>query len=314
MSINITTAFVNQFSDNIAQLVQQKGSKLRDKVYNKPFSPGEYFFQEQIGATTAVKNTSRHSDTPLVNSDHYRRRGTIWDYDWADLIDTQDKLRMLVDPASSYAENAADAISRAIDDEIIAALGATAYAGKSGGTSVAFGVDMDGSTALSPAAGGVTLTNMTVASTAGAASDLTVLKLRLAKFALDYYDVPADDRMIVCAPAGIANLLYSTKATSADYAGVKALVNGDINSFLGFRFVVSSRLPIAANIRSAYAFHKTGICLSVAQDIKTDIGPRRDKRNAVQVFLTATFGSVRLEERKVVKIQCDESQAAVDQN
>lgn len=308
MSHQITTAFVNNFRDNIMHLVQQKGSRLRNAVYVKTGVVGEYFYQEQLGATAAVKNVTRHADTPLIDSAHYRRRGTMWDFDWADLIDTQDKFRMLIDPTSDYAQNAADAMARSMDDEIITAFGATAYAGKAGGTSVAFGVDMDGSTALSPVFGGVTCTNQTVpANASGATGNMGITKLRAAKYILDLNEVDEEDRFIVVGASQLASLLSTTSITSVDYNQVKALVNGDIDTFLGFKFIQSQRLPKSGNNRTCYAWQKKGMCLAVGQEWKTDIGPRRDKRNATQVYVTMTVGSVRLEERRVVAITCDET-------
>ena len=44
-------------------------------------------------------------------------------YEWAALIDDADKVRMVVDPTSSYARAAAAAIGRAMDDVVIDALG-----------------------------------------------------------------------------------------------------------------------------------------------------------------------------------------------
>ena len=43
-------------------------------------------------------------------------------YEYADLIDNQDKVRTLIDPTSSYAIAAAYALGRDVDDEIIAAV------------------------------------------------------------------------------------------------------------------------------------------------------------------------------------------------
>lgn len=309
---DITTAFVNQFRDNVQLLAQQKGSVLRNAVTPKPGVVGEFFFQEQIGATAAVRNTTRHADTPIVNTEFYRRRGTMYDYDWADLIDTQDKLRMLLDPTSDYKENAGYAMGRAIDDEIIDAFSATAYAGKAGGTSVAFGVDMDGSTALTPTLEGQSITNMTIPTTASiGAGNMGIAKLRFAKFTLDFYDVPDDDRHIVLTASQFASLLSTTAITSSDYAAVKALVNGEIKTFMGFEFHRCNRLPITTGTtRACYAWHKSGMVLGVGQEMIADIAPRKDKRNALQVYLTQTLGAVRLEERKVVKILCDESKLA----
>ena len=61
----------------------------------------------------------RHSDTPLMNTPHSRRRVTAAPYNWADLIDTSDKLRILFDPTGPYATNAVMAFNRAMDKAII---------------------------------------------------------------------------------------------------------------------------------------------------------------------------------------------------
>ena len=67
-----------------------------------------------------MKRTTRHGDTPQIDT-HSRRRVSLVDYEYADLIDNQDKIRTLIDPTSSYALAAAYALGRAQDDEIIAA-------------------------------------------------------------------------------------------------------------------------------------------------------------------------------------------------
>jgi hypothetical protein len=63
-----------------------------------------------------------NSDTPLMDTPHTRRMVTMTDYEYADLIDSQDKIRMLADPTSTYARAAAAAMGRAMDDVIIAAM------------------------------------------------------------------------------------------------------------------------------------------------------------------------------------------------
>ena len=84
MSTQITTAFVNQFSANIQMLSQQMGSLLRDAVDVESVN-GEKAFFDQVGSSAAVKKTSRHADTPLVETPHTRRMVTMSDYEWADL-------------------------------------------------------------------------------------------------------------------------------------------------------------------------------------------------------------------------------------
>ena len=120
MSTQINTAFVQQFSANIQMLSQQMGSLLRDAVDSESVN-GEKAFFDQVGAASAVLRTSRHADTPLVDTPHSRRMVTMADYEYADLIDDQDKVRLLADPTSTYSRAAAAAMGRAMDDVIISA-------------------------------------------------------------------------------------------------------------------------------------------------------------------------------------------------
>ena len=120
MSTEITKAFVEQYSSNIQMLSQAKGSALRDKVRLESVTGKNAFF-DQIGSVTATVRSSRHSNTPQADTPHSRRRVSLVDYEFADLVDDLDKVRMLVDPTSSYAQAAAYAMGRAMDDAIIAA-------------------------------------------------------------------------------------------------------------------------------------------------------------------------------------------------
>lgn len=80
MSTQITTAFVEQYKANVYHLTQQKGSKLRKAVRTESVTGKNAYF-EQIGATAAQQRTSRHSDTPRVDTPHSRRRVSLTDYD-----------------------------------------------------------------------------------------------------------------------------------------------------------------------------------------------------------------------------------------
>jgi hypothetical protein len=243
MSSNITTAFVQQYSANIQMLSQQMGSLLRDKVRLESVVGKNAFF-DQVGAVTAVEKTSRHSDTPQIDTPHARRRVSLADYEFADLIDQQDKVRLLIDPTSSYAQAAAMAMGRAMDDVIISAALGTAFTGETGSTSQAN-------------------TNQIVHGSAG----LTLDKLREAKQILDLGSVdPSIPRHIIVSPRQITDLLGTTQVTSSDFNTVKALANGEINSFLGFNFIVSNRLALSGSTRSCIAYAQDGIALAVGKE------------------------------------------------
>lgn len=294
MSFQVPTAFVNQYKSNVELLLQQKGSKLRPYVRNETQS-AEFDFYDRISATAAQKVTTRHGDTPLNSTPHDRRRVGIEDYDWADLIDKPDKIRMLIDPTSPYALNAMYAMGRSMDDAIIEAAFGTAYSGKSGGTSVTF------------PAGDIVAVNY-VESGVAANSNLTIGKLRRVKQLMMEAEVDEMEPLIaVVSPSQITSLLRTTEVTSEDYNTVKALVNGSVDTFMGFKFIWHNRLPVSSNIREAMFFAQSGLLLATGQDIIVDIGPRRDKRNAMQVYVTMTIGATRMEEGKVYKVLCDET-------
>jgi hypothetical protein len=284
MSSQVTTAFVQQYSANVQLLSQQMGSLLRDKVRVESVT-GKNAFLDQVGSVTAVEKTSRHSDTPQIDTPHARRRISLADYEFADLIDQQDKVRLLIDPTSSYAQAAAMAMGRAIDDVIITAALGTAYTGETGSTSTANA-------------------NQIVHASAG----LNIAKLRTAKQTLDLSDVdPSIPRYIIVSPKQISDLLNITEVTSADFNTVKALANGEINSYLGFNFIVSNRLALSSTTRSCIAFAQDGIALGIGKDVNARIDERADKSYATQVYYCMSIGATRMEEDKVVEVQCTES-------
>ena len=287
MSSQITTAFVQQYSNNVQMLSQQKGSLLRNTV-DAETVVGKNAFFEQVGVATAVKRVSRHGDTPQIDTPHSRRRVSMVDYEYADLIDKQDQVRTLIDPTSSYAQAAAFALGRAMDDEIISAISGNAFSGETGSTTVAL-----------PSA-----QKITESGTDG----LTIAKLRQAKEKFDSASVdPSIPRYIVVGPKQISDLLGTTQVTSSDFNTVNALANGEITSFLGFNFITSNRLSIASNKRLCLAYAADGIKLALGQDIMTRIDERSDKGYATQVYVCMTMGATRMEEEKVVTIEAHEA-------
>ena len=288
MSSQITTAFVQQYSSNVQLLSQQKGSLLRNAVRVES-QVGKNAFYDQVGSATAQKRLSRHADTPQIDTPHARRRVSLVDYEYADLIDDQDKVRTLIDPTSPYSQATAFAMGRAIDDEIVSAAFGTAYTGETGSTSTTFPSGQQVGVG-SPAAG------------------LTIAKLVEAKQLLDEANVDTTlPRYVAVAPEQLADLLNITTVTSSDYNTVKALVQGEIDTFLGFKFIVSTRLSSETGTnRRVIAWAEDGLLLSIGKDITAKIDERADKGYATQVYYSMSIGATRMEEEKVVEIKCRE--------
>jgi len=176
-----------------------------------------------------------------------------------------------------------------MDDVIIAAALGNADTGVAGGTSVPF------------------LPANIIAVGAGTAAKMTVLKLTTAKQKLDAGDVdPSIKRHIIVSPQEIADLLNTTEITSSDFNTVKALVHGEIDSFMGFKFHVSNRLTKnAATNTQCIAFAEDGLLLGVGKDVTAKIDERADKSYSTQVYYCQTIGATRMEEAKVVSVLCN---------
>lgn len=290
MSTQITTAFVEQYSSNVSMLAQQMGTKLRGAVDVETIRGKNAFF-DQIGVTAAQVRSSRHGNTPQINTPHSRRRVSLADYEWADLVDDLDKVRMLVDPTSNYAKAAAAAMNRSIDDVIIAAFNADAATGVAGGTTTA-------------------LPSSSKFATAQQADGLTIAKLLATKHFFDAGDVdPSLKRYFVCGPKQIQDLLATTEIKSSDFNTVKALAQGQIDSYLGFKFIMSNRLNFDStntDDRLVFAFTKDAIKLAIGKDVTARIDERADKSYSTQVYYCQSIGATRMEEVKVVQIPCNE--------
>lgn len=299
MSQFVTTAFVQQYSTNIAMLLQQQGSRLRGAIMEHGFVGKAATVVEQFGAVTPVKNLARHSDTPLISTPQDRRWVYPTDYDWADLIDSQDKLRMLIDPTGPYTQAGVMAMGRAMDDEIINGFFGTNNTGENGTTAVTF------------PSGQIVAANVGASANTG----LNVAKLRAAKKLLMQAEVDIDnDQLFVAITAQQHdNLLNEVQAISLDYTDRPVLVEGRIRAFMGFNFIHSERIPggpsYAGSVSTGGLYYvpcwaKSGLALGMWNDVQASVDKRPDKRNSWQVYVTATVGATRTEEKRCVQINC----------
>lgn len=287
MSFQITTAFVEQFKAGFTQRVQQVGSKLRDSVRLES-QGGKAAFYNFIGATTVRERTTRHGDSPYIETPHTRRMCTLRDYDWGDYVDDQDKLRTMNDPTNEYVNAAAMSMGRKMDEIIIDAFEATVSTGEHGADSVVFGSD-----------GGSTIP------VAGAGMDLD--KLIEARMILDGNEASeGDDLCLVMGASQIGDLLALEKISSADYSAVKALVKGELDTFMGFKIirVNESLLPYSGGNRTCYAWAKSKMLLALGSDIQAKITEREDKGFATYAYTSMSIGALRMQGEGVVAIEC----------
>lgn len=284
MSGLIDTAYVKTYSSNIQMLLQQRGSHLRKLVTEETVAGEEAYF-EQIGPVEPKERTGEFNDIEPTQSPWERRRVTFAERYRAEYVGEMSKLRMIADPTSSYAENSVLALNRAIDSVITDAALGTAWTGKNGTVPVT----LPASQIIAPAASG-----------------LTIDKLIEARERLDASENdPSDVRSIVVTSKQITDMLRTTEVTNADYNTVKALVAGQIDTFMGFRFVRYEGVPLVGGNRRAFAMVKSAVKLGIARDIHTSADWIPAKR-AWLLYAGIALGATRMEEKKLVAIDCQE--------
>lgn len=295
MSQFVTTHFVQQYTTNVQLLSQQKGSRLRNSVTIGTYVGKQGVPVDQFAPTVATKRTTRYPSLTPADTQADRRWVFPSDYDWNDLIDNIDKLRMLIDPQSSYVQNGTAAMNRAMDDEIIAAFFSTAKTGVDGSTSTSF----------------LAANQVSASEGASAATGMNVEKLKAGiqlLLANEAWDPSSGERInCVITAKQNRNLMDEVQVINADYNGEKAVVNdGFVMSWGKVDFIHSERLPVNGSSQTRVPFYvKSGMHLGMWQDISADVSQRKDLAGLpYQVYLYGTFGGTRLEEKKIVELPC----------
>lgn len=288
----ITTASVQQYKANVELLLQQEGSRLRSMVMTGSHTGKAASVVEQFGSATAQLKVSRHADTPLLDLSQDKRWVFPLDYEWASLIDHEDKLRMIIDPTSPYARAGAAAMARAQDDEILDKIFGTNFKGENGTTSDTFD----------------TGSYQVAVNTGGTASSLNVAKLQDAIRKL----IGAHKGEIGEAVYGAISsyehdaLLKEIQVVNKDYGNSAVLVDGRVKRFMGVDFTLTERLNISGGNRLVPIWVKSGMYLGIWRDIVTKVSERSDKSHALQVYLCGTFGATRTQAGKQIQVLCDD--------
>ncbi len=281
------TIYAKAYGTNVSMLAQQVGSRLRNTVTVKSGVVGEETYMDQIEAFEAIARGNRLAATDPTLASYARRRIALEDFYIAKGLDKMDDIRTLADPTSAISRSGIAGLGRKIDDQIIAALYGTAYTGKVGGTSTVL-----------PSAQKV----------ASASTNLTLAKWLDALEILNGNDVdPSDEKFLLIGSNQLSSLLNTTEIKSADYNSVKALVQGQVNSFLGCTVIRTERLPVATSVRKCLLYTKSGIGLAIGRDIVSRIDELPTNHYAKQLYFSMSIGASRLEEDKVVEISCLES-------
>lgn len=280
MSKNLSSVAQQEFDSMVHHLYQSDG-RLRNAVTLRSGVVGDIYKFRTMGKGLANQKASQADVTPMDVA-HSLVNCVLENWNAPEYTDIFDQAEVNFDEKSQLAKTIAMAIRRREDQLIIDAL------------------DSATPTATIPVA------------TGGADSGLNVAKLRAAGAALDNNGVPEEGRIFVGNTRSKWTLLGETEATSSDYNTVKALVNGSIDTFAGFKFfwiadnTEGGISEAAGDIYSNYAFHMDSIGLAVGIDLRTEINYVAEKTSWLCNGLYKA-GAVAIDESGIVEVLCDET-------
>jgi hypothetical protein len=306
MPVSPTLALIDQyqpkFESQWRRLAQQVDSRLSGAVSVTTGCTGEVNYRDQIKpievSSLGTPSQNRIAATAISEIQTQKRANYPEKFQAVKHFDEFDEVWLAEQskPTSQTFLEFKAGFNRKMDDLIIAAATATSKTGNNGA------VDTD-----------LPTSQVVSVDTGGTGSGMNLDKILNAKQLMEEnevfgQDIDGDEAYLVLNAKALRALYDEAKITSSDYAGeLQALYNGEIDQFLGFNFIRTERLAVASNIRTCFAFVKSGIALDIWQNPKFKLSERNDFNDAAQLRGTAAAGATRLEEVKVVEIPCDES-------
>ncbi len=144
--------------------------------------------------------------------------------------------------------------------------------------------------------------------TTGADSGLTLVKLKAVREAMMKLDAISQDEVLNCVitTKQFQDLLGINEVINSDYATRKALAEGSVTTFMGFRFIHSERLPLAAGVRSCFVFKPKAFKLAIAKDLKADMWRLPNKKNIPYLYIPLSMGGSRMWGEVLARVQCVE--------
>jgi hypothetical protein len=287
MSQQITEAFVQEFAANFLHVAQQQTSRFEGAVMVESGIVGTSKSINRLGQRAAQRRLNRHSDTPLNDQPHSTRFVDLFDWEDGDMIDDQDKIRMLADPNSDYVKAMVASLNRAKDDVLIGAWGGNARA-TSGNIALTAGQKV--------AVGGTGLTRA------------KVVAARVLFRRNEADEENGEELFLGIHATGLSDLLSDTSLTNSEYNTVLSMQSGAIKEgkLFGFTCIPSERFIKTGATRMVYAWAKSGTTLGIGADIVSKVGEDPGKAFNVRVYAKMSLGAVRVEEEKVVEIACND--------
>lgn len=306
----ITAAFVQEFDRSFQIECQQKDSRLQAAVSDRGSITGASFTINDLGRVAMRKRgaSARFGATPLSIPEAGTRIVMMDDYDVYVPVEPFDLPKLLANPSGPYMDLMIAAANRTKDSVIFNAMGADIYrrndhADKGSADTAAGGTQATLKTFLASQKIGDPVTANAKAITI---DDLIQAKVLFRANECDEQN--GETLYIAYNSAMLRAILSEDKLTSADYAAFKALQSGKLeagNNLLGFNWLpyeMAGNTGANAGSYTTYAWAKSGIQFGTGIQYRTDVGPRRDLSNIIQLSAAASYGAGRTDEKKVVQL------------
>ena len=299
MSFQVNTTAIQQYNNNVELALQQLSPKMATYAMSQTGAGEMSEIVNLIGGVKPQIADTRHGDTKYVNTPHDRRWIAKPDEQYyADLVDTNDRLRAGIDLQGAYVQAGAATVNRAKDDSFLAGFYGTALTGKTGTTQVTF-----------PAGNIIPVTQG-----AAVATGMNVAKLRAARAQLvrNLVDIENEELYVALMSQQTDNLLNEIQATSADFISKKDYTvteTGKLTKLFGFNLIEcefgntisfnNAPLTLDGNgYRKNPFWAKSGMCVAQWGPLNNSIDRLPQKQNSVQVFSGITIGAARTQEGK----------------
>lgn len=307
----ITAAFVQEFHKGFEIACQQKDSRLQGTVTDRGAITGASFTINDLGKVTMRKRdaAARFGATPLSIPEAGTRIAMMDDYDVYVPIEQFDLPKLLANPSGPYMDLMVAAANRTKDGIIFNALGADIYRRDS---------HADKGTADGPAASATQATIKSLPAsqkigdpTTANAKAITLDDLIQAKvmFRANECDEQNGEMLYIAYNSAMLRaILAEDKLTSADWSAFKALQSGKMeagNNLLGFTWLpyeMAANTGANAGSYTTYAYAKSAVHFGTGIQYATDVGPRRDLSNIIQLSARASYGAGRTDEKKVLQL------------
>ncbi len=279
MAVSISNAFVTLFDSEVKQAYQ--GQRLLAGVTRERAGvEGSTVKFPKIGKGSATIRVPQTDVTPL-NVSYSQVTATMEDYIAAEYSDIFNQQKVNFNERQELVQVVSGAIARRMDQVVLDAIAAT------------------GTTAITNDIGGTD-------------TNLNVTKLREAKKTLDAKNVPAEGRCILVHANNLSSLLGETEVTSSDFNTVRALVTGEVDTFLGFKFITlgdrdEGGLAVdGSSDRTIFAFHRdaVGLGIGMGQQSRVDYIPEKTSFLVASMF---SAGAVAIDDEGIIPIICRES-------